>query len=77
MYYVLLYEIESGKQLKLACRLTEAHIYPSNFQKQSVPLVVRLFSKRNSVSFRKYREMVATTPEEKRIKALFQGTIHL
>ncbi len=73
MYFVLLYEIESSKQLKLGCRLTEAHVRPNNFQKMSVWIVASTFSKRNAVSFREYREMPAKTYQEKRIKEKFQG----
>nr|XP_037275566.1 uncharacterized protein LOC119168265 [Rhipicephalus microplus] len=41
-HYQLLYETEKKKHLKVAHKLTEAHVQPTNFQKMNVRLAVRV-----------------------------------
>ncbi|KZS00462.1 Cell division protein ftsj, partial [Daphnia magna] len=66
--YEHLLEAQKGLQLMLCCRLTEAHVKPNNFQKMNVRLVAQLFSERNALAFKIYREMPAFTANEKRLK---------
>lgn len=39
-----LYEIESSKDLRMAPKLSEAHIYPINFQKMKEKYAAQVFS---------------------------------
>ncbi|KAH8029566.1 hypothetical protein HPB51_001291 [Rhipicephalus microplus] len=55
-HYQLLYETEKKKHLKVAHKLTEAHVQPTNFQKMNVRLAVQLFSRSTAIGLRVYRE---------------------
>lgn len=61
------------RQLKMACKLTEAHIRPNNFQTMCVSLATSLYSRRVAISLKEYREMPAKSNQESKIKNLFKG----
>ena len=71
------YTFQKEKQISIGCRLTDAHIYPNNFQMMNVRLAAQLFSNRNAFGIKLYQEMPAKTPAELWKKSHFAGACKL
>lgn len=61
-----LYEAEQYKGLKIAHRLTESHLKPTNFQKMNVRKAAQVFSRTVAMALSHYRRIEEKDERERR-----------